>query len=153
MSLARRAAQDGARFRSGKSATLARPQTPVCTRTFTALNVQHKIIGAAKIWSSIVRPVTTSNRSWVHDALSGLRRYRANATEDTLAGFALIREWSKGLVPALYASKIKLSEALKQGATRVVGGRSVRLPRFLKATGFSGSMDISQSCFLEYSYG
>jgi predicted permease len=32
-----------------------------------------------------------------------------------------------GLVPAIYASKIELSETLKQGATRVMGGASVRL--------------------------
>jgi predicted permease len=32
-----------------------------------------------------------------------------------------------GLVPAIYASKVELSEALKQGATRVMGGASVRL--------------------------
>ena len=42
-------------------------------------------------------------------------------------GMSILTSLLFGLVPAFYASKIELSEALKQGATRVVGGRSVRL--------------------------
>jgi len=40
-------------------------------------------------------------------------------------GISMITSLLFGLVPALYASKIELSEALKQGATRVVSGRGV----------------------------
>ena len=40
-------------------------------------------------------------------------------------GISMITSLLFGLVPALYASKIDLSEALKQGATRVVSGRGV----------------------------
>ncbi len=43
-------------------------------------------------------------------------------------GISMITSLLFGLVPALYASKIELSEALKQGATRVVsGGRVARM--------------------------
>jgi putative ABC transport system permease protein len=42
-------------------------------------------------------------------------------------GMSILTSLLFGLVPAIYASKIELSEALKQGATRVVGGASVRL--------------------------
>ncbi len=40
-------------------------------------------------------------------------------------GISMITSLLFGLVPALYASRIELSEALKQGATRVVSGRGV----------------------------
>jgi len=40
-------------------------------------------------------------------------------------GISMITSLLFGLVPALYASKIELSEALKQGATRVVSGRGL----------------------------
>jgi predicted permease len=42
-------------------------------------------------------------------------------------GMSILTSLLFGLVPAIYASKIELGEALKQGATRVVGGASVRL--------------------------
>jgi predicted permease len=42
-------------------------------------------------------------------------------------GMSVLTSLLFGLVPALYASKVELSEALKQGAARVVGGASVRL--------------------------
>jgi predicted permease len=42
-------------------------------------------------------------------------------------GMSMLTSLLFGLVPAIYASKVELSEALKQGATRVVGGASVRL--------------------------
>jgi len=42
-------------------------------------------------------------------------------------GMSILTSLLFGLVPAYYASKVELSEAMKQGATRVVGGVSVRL--------------------------
>jgi predicted permease len=42
-------------------------------------------------------------------------------------GMSILTSLLFGLVPAFHASKIELSEALKQGATRVVGGISARL--------------------------
>jgi putative ABC transport system permease protein len=42
-------------------------------------------------------------------------------------GMSIVTSLLFGLVPAFYASKIELSEALKQAAMRVVGGGSVRL--------------------------
>ena len=42
-------------------------------------------------------------------------------------GMSILTSLLFGLVPAFYASKIELSEALKQAAMRVVGGGSVRL--------------------------
>ncbi|HEY1336217.1 MAG TPA: ABC transporter permease, partial [Bryobacteraceae bacterium] len=48
-------------------------------------------------------------------------------------GMSILTSLLFGLVPSFYASKVELSEALKLGATRVMGGGSVRLRGALAA--------------------